>query len=153
MEDIEDTIGVDSHGTASRRAVCSVATSRVCELANWGRLHDAVGLFVGSLDAQGATLASDSLSDVDAGLGGVAGLSRIDCMLDRALVSSVVRVGPVPLRIGAAGVVSLVGLRGSGVAVFGRGIARRVLQDTAADGVIQNDVAVCDSLALALGGS
>lgn len=151
MEDIEDTISVDSHGTTSRRAVCSVATGRVCELANWRRLHDAVGLFVGGLDAQGATLTSDPLGNVDAGLGGVAWLSGIDCVLDRALVSSVIRVGPVPLRIGAAGVVSLVGLRGSGVALFSRGIARRVLQDATADGVVENDVAFRDSLALALG--
>lgn len=151
MEDVEDTVGVHSHSTTSRWAVCSVATGRVCELANWGRLHDTVGLFVGGLDAQGATLTSDSLGNVDAGLGGVAWLSGINCMLDGALVSSVIRVGPVPLRIGAAGVVSLVGLRGSGVALFGRGIARRVLQDAAVDGVVENDVAFCDPLALALG--
>ncbi len=143
MEQVEHAVGVDAHGAAGGRRVGLVA-GRVCELADGRRGHGGLGLVgdhgvaVGAgvgLDGDGlaAALAGDALGDVDAGLGGVAGLARVEGLSvagGAAGGGGLVCVGALALaRVGARRVGLLVGgggadgLRGGGVALLGRGVA------------------------------
>lgn len=125
MEEVEDTVGVDSHGSSNGGGVGLEAAGRMRQLAHGRRRHglrlvDVVHVVEGDL----AALAADALGDVDAGLGGVAGLARVEGVVRGA--------GPLSLRVGASAVVGVPAmmaarLGGGGVALLARSVARRRL--------------------------
>lgn len=114
MEQIKDAIGIDSDGAPLGRVVGPVA-DRVGEGADRGRRHGVVGLDLGALlitlvlvvivvaaahldvlgrrDGGTLGLAADAVGNVDAGLGGVAGLARVCGRVVGAGTMALSRVG------------------------------------------------------------
>lgn len=128
MEQIEDAVGVHPHRSPDGRVVGPEADG--VHNARRRRRH-ALGLPGGKAILEGrlANLgATDALGNVDAGLGGVAGLTRIDDVV--GVLVSTIRIGALPLRrVGGSRVrVGLAVAKGGGfgsgaVALFARGIA------------------------------
>lgn len=77
MEQVKDTVRIHPHRAANWRRVRLVAHG-VRELANWRRGHGGLLLLLDVLGRALASLAPDPLGDVDAGLGGVAGLAGVE---------------------------------------------------------------------------
>lgn len=131
MEEVEDAVGVDTDGTADRGRVRPVATSGMGQVANGRRRHGFLLLALLQLLERGLpALATHALSNVDAGLGGVARLAGIEAVVVE--LEGAFRVGPLSLRIGApndgTAVVMAAGLASCGVALLGRGVAGRRLE-------------------------
>lgn len=140
MEHIEHAVSVHPHRTADGWRVGPVP-NRMDQLAHRRRRH-LLHLLVPVLQSSSrcsssragplAPLASHARLDVDARLGGVAGLARVERVRAvRALAVAVgggrvrrpLRIGPLPLRMRVPGV----RLRGRRVALLARGVAGRAL--------------------------
>jgi hypothetical protein len=169
MEQIKDSIGVDTDSSTDGRRVGLVTTGRIGQLANRRRGHGLCGLNIvlvlvlviviviveipqGGL----AGLSTNTLGDVDAGLGGVAGLAGVEGMI--GVSDDAVRVGALPLRNrpanGGGAVVRATIFSGCGVALLGRGITRRCLNAVVEEVGRRVGAAEGDPLALAsLGGT
>ena len=150
MEHVKYTVGVHPHGTAHRRRVGPVA-NRVNQLANWRRWH--LVFLIAFLHVRAlATLPAHTRLDVDARLGRIARLARVEsvCLVGGRdaipVAERPVRVGPLSLRVRMPVI-----LGGCGVAFLAGGIAGRVLDAVYA--VIRAvDMVGRVSLALALRG-
>lgn len=141
MEEVEDTVGVHSDSPSRGRVVGSEADG-VRELAGGRGRHGLVRLIVTLLyrDLLAAGLATDTLGDVDAGLGRVAGFARVEGVLLRRGGGSLgfvgaLRVGTLPLRrvaggggVGLAVTGEAAGFGGCAVAFLSGGVARRGLE-------------------------
>lgn len=128
MEHVKDTISVHPHSTTDGRTIGGVA-DRMNQLAKRRGRH--LLLLVAILQNRVlSALAPNTGLDVDARLGGVAGLTRIQSMrlvgerdaiaVDAVLSVRVDVVGPLSLRMGVP-----VHLGGRGVALLARGVAGR----------------------------
>jgi hypothetical protein len=127
MEKIENTISVDANRSTNRRRVGLVATCRVLELANGRRGHslDPALFFLELSQRRLAAFATDSLSNVDTSLGGVAGLAGIKRLVGAHLVGTI-RARALPLRnwtSNGTAVVKSSRLCGGGIALLARSIA------------------------------
>jgi hypothetical protein len=92
MEEIKHTISVYTNRSANRRWVGLVATGRILELANGRRRHglnSSLLFFVKLPQRRLTTLATDSLSNVDAGFCRVAWLARIQGMVSGCLEDTI----------------------------------------------------------------
>lgn len=93
------------------------------QLAQWRGFH----VLVVAIDRRLASSAANSLSDIDASFGSIAGLARIDSVLGND-VGRTARVAAQPLRIraiaGAVAVMVSTRFRRGSIAFFARSIAR-----------------------------
>jgi hypothetical protein len=163
MEQIKDSIGVDTDSSTDGRRVGLVTTGRIGQLANGRRGHGLCGvnlalvIIIVEIPQGGlAGLSTNTLGDVDAGLGGVAGLAGVEGMI--GVSDDAVRVGALPLRNrpanGGGAVVRATIFSGCGVALLGRGITRRCLNAVVEEVGRRVGAAEGDPLALAsLGGT
>lgn len=125
MEQVEDAVGVHPDGPPDGGRVGLEAAGRVGQLADGRQRHGflVIGL-VKALEGELAAFAADALGNVDAGLGGVARLARVEGVVGAT-------AGSLPLRIRAAAVgvspMRASGPRGRPVALLARGVARRRL--------------------------
>lgn len=122
MEQIKDTIGIDSHRSADGRRVGLEAASRMNQLANRRWRH---GLII-TIDSRLASSATNPLGNIDASLCGIAGLARIDDILSSD-VGRATRVASQSLRVRAIGAIAKImstGFRRGSIAFFARSIAR-----------------------------
>jgi hypothetical protein len=92
VEEIKHSISVYTNRSANRRWIRLVATGRILELADGGRGHgldSSLLLFVKLPQRRLATLATDSLSNVDAGFCGIAWLARIQGVVSGCLEDTI----------------------------------------------------------------
>lgn len=121
MEQVKNTIGVDSYGSADGGRVGLETTSRMDQLSNWRRRH---GLVV-AVGRSPACPATNSLGNINAGLCGVAGLARVDDIFSSD-IGRAARVASQSLRIRARGAVAMMmstRFRRSSIAFFGRSVS------------------------------
>ena len=124
MEEVKDSIGVYPNGSSDRRVVGPVASGGMDDLSDRRRRHGFLSLLLllRVLDGDLAAFTTDSLRDVDARLGGVAGLTGVGKVVVHA--KAAIRVGPLALR--NRPVVKHLGLGGR--RLLARSITRRVLE-------------------------
>jgi hypothetical protein len=92
MEEIKHTVGVYTNRSTNRRRVGLVATSRILELSNGRRRHglnSSLLLFVKLSQRRLATLATDSLSNIDTGFCRVAWLTGVQSMVSGCLEDTI----------------------------------------------------------------
>lgn len=139
VKQIKHTVSVDPDGPSSGRVFCLVAHG-MRQSSDGRRRHGFLGLALILHILEGRVflvLLGDAVGNVNAGLSRVTGLARVGDLITRTGNGRVV-AGSKPLgrvrgaavgdRVGGLAVGEPVGLGGSGVALFARGVPRRRLE-------------------------